>query len=103
MSIYAEILGDLLLREENTACAPFPAAFTADSRQVRPGSAFAAVPGTAADGHDFIPAALAAGASLIITERPLPLPPGRPVCGSAKALPPSPGSSGTASGIPTKR
>ena len=78
MSIYAEILGDLLIREENTACAPFPATFTADSRQVRPGVAFAAIPGTAVDGHDFIPAALAAGAPLIVMEQPLPLPPGTP-------------------------
>ena len=78
MSIYAEILGDLLIREENTANTPFPETFTADSRQVRPGTAFAAIPGTAVDGHDFIPAALAAGASLIVMERPLPLPPGTP-------------------------
>ena len=87
MSIYSEILGDLLLRGETTANAPFPAAFTADSRQVRPGVAFAAIPGTAVDGHDFIPGALAAGASLIVMERPLPLPPGTPFLLVRKSAP----------------
>ncbi|MBQ7693782.1 MAG: hypothetical protein IJT50_01530, partial [Lentisphaeria bacterium] len=87
MSIYAEILGDLLLREENTANAPFPAFFTADSRQVRPGAAFAAIPGAAVDGHDFIPDALAAGAALIVMERPLPLPPGTPCLLVRKSAP----------------
>ena len=87
MSIYADILGDLLLREENTAGAPFPATFTADSRQVRPGVAFAAIPGTAVDGHDFIRSALAAGAPLIVMERPLPLPAGTPCLLVRKSAP----------------
>jgi UDP-N-acetylmuramoyl-L-alanyl-D-glutamate--2,6-diaminopimelate ligase len=40
---------------------------TADSRQVRPGFLFAALPGSKADGRDFIPAALAQGASAILS------------------------------------
>ena len=40
---------------------------TADSRQVKPGFIFAALPGTVADGRDFIPQAAAAGASAIIS------------------------------------
>ena len=43
-----------------------------DSRRVRPGSLFVAVPGLHVDGHDFVPAAAAAGAVAAIVERPLP-------------------------------
>src|SRR5215471_10441161 len=41
-----------------------------DSRQVRPGSLFAALPGTRTDGHDFATQALAAGASAVLAARP---------------------------------
>ena len=40
-----------------------------DSRAVRPGSCFFAIPGTQCDGHDFIGAALAAGATAVVCER----------------------------------
>ncbi|WKZ65180.1 MAG: UDP-N-acetylmuramoyl-L-alanyl-D-glutamate--2,6-diaminopimelate ligase [Flavobacteriales bacterium] len=40
-----------------------------DSRAVKPLTAFVAVPGTRADGHDFIEKAVAAGASAILCER----------------------------------
>ena len=40
---------------------------TADSRDVRPGMVFAAIPGTMRDGRDFIPEAVAKGASAILS------------------------------------
>ena len=43
---------------------------THDSRAVRPGMLFVAIPGQHADGHDFIPAALEAGAAGLVVERP---------------------------------
>ncbi len=45
-----------------------------DSRQVRPGDLFVALPGTRVDGHQFVQAALEAGASAAMVERPVPLP-----------------------------
>jgi UDP-N-acetylmuramoyl-L-alanyl-D-glutamate--2,6-diaminopimelate ligase len=41
-----------------------------DSRKVKPGDAFVAVPGTKADGLAFVSAALAAGAVAIVAEKP---------------------------------
>jgi UDP-N-acetylmuramoyl-L-alanyl-D-glutamate--2,6-diaminopimelate ligase len=43
---------------------------THDSREVKPGMLFVAIPGRHADGHDFVPAALEAGAAAVIVERP---------------------------------
>ncbi|MBO0921287.1 UDP-N-acetylmuramoyl-tripeptide--D-alanyl-D-alanine ligase [Cellulomonas sp. zg-ZUI222] len=43
-----------------------------DSREVLPGGLFVALPGEHVDGHDFAPAAVAAGASLVLAARPLP-------------------------------
>ncbi len=43
-------------------------AITVDSRKVKPGTLFAAMPGTKVDGASFIPAALAAGASAILID-----------------------------------
>jgi len=40
-----------------------------DSRAVRPGDLFVAVPGTVTDGHDHVPAAVAAGAIAVVVER----------------------------------
>lgn len=45
-----------------------------DSRQVRPGGLFVALPGAHVDGHDFVPAALAAGALAALVTRPVPGP-----------------------------
>lgn len=42
---------------------------TTDSREITSGSLFIAKPGEQADGHDFIPAARAGGAQLILAER----------------------------------
>ena len=44
-----------------------------DARSVQPGALFACVPGAKADGHDFAPAAVEAGAVALIVERPLEL------------------------------
>lgn len=49
------------------------AGITHDSRMVAPGWLFAALPGQTVDGHDFIPAAIDAGAVAILAEIP-PLP-----------------------------
>ncbi|MGD9571782.1 MAG: UDP-N-acetylmuramoyl-L-alanyl-D-glutamate--2,6-diaminopimelate ligase [Thermoleophilia bacterium] len=42
--------------------------------QAVPGTLFCAIPGLRADGHDFAPAAVAAGAVAVLAERPLDLP-----------------------------
>lgn len=42
-----------------------------DSRAAEPGALFAALPGERADGHDFAPAALAAGAAGVLAVRPV--------------------------------
>ncbi|MEI7704843.1 MAG: UDP-N-acetylmuramoyl-L-alanyl-D-glutamate--2,6-diaminopimelate ligase [Deltaproteobacteria bacterium] len=44
---------------------------TADSRLVKPGALFVAVPGTRADGASFAPAAARAGAVAVLAERPV--------------------------------
>ncbi|MCQ4162485.1 UDP-N-acetylmuramoyl-L-alanyl-D-glutamate--2,6-diaminopimelate ligase [Roseomonas sp. GC11] len=54
------------------------AGLTADSRAVRPGFLFAALPGTRADGRDFIPAAVDQGASAILAPEGTEWPPGVP-------------------------
>ena len=43
-----------------------PARITPDSRRVRPGDAFAAFPGARTDGRSFIPAAIGAGAGVVL-------------------------------------
>ena len=49
---------------------------SADSRHIRPGFLFAAVPGTKADGLAFVPQALAAGAVAVMAERAANVPDG---------------------------
>ena len=49
---------------------------TADSREVRPGYLFAALPGTKVDGAQFIPAAIAAGAVAVLCVPDAPVPDG---------------------------
>jgi UDP-N-acetylmuramoyl-L-alanyl-D-glutamate--2,6-diaminopimelate ligase len=41
-----------------------------DSRRVRPGDLFVAIPGARADGHEFLPAAEAQGAAVALVEQP---------------------------------
>jgi UDP-N-acetylmuramoyl-L-alanyl-D-glutamate--2,6-diaminopimelate ligase len=42
-----------------------------DSRRATPGACFAALPGARADGHAFVPQALAGGATSVVCERPV--------------------------------
>ena len=42
-----------------------------DSRQIRPGFLFVALPGIHSDGHDFVPEALSRGATAVIVQRPI--------------------------------
>jgi len=53
---------------------------SADSRSIKPGDLFVAVAGARADGLEFLPQALAAGAAAVMAERPppMPLPPSVP-------------------------
>jgi UDP-N-acetylmuramoyl-L-alanyl-D-glutamate--2,6-diaminopimelate ligase len=74
-------LGELLERDarfEPRFAALEITGISADSRAVKPGFLFAAVPGTKADGLAYLPQALAAGASAVMAERapPGPLPDG---------------------------
>ena len=45
-----------------------------DSREVRAGALFVAVPGERVDGHDFAAAAVAAGATAVLATRPVGVP-----------------------------
>lgn len=56
----AEVIGSTHIAVESVV---------ADSRRVKPFGCFVAIPGTAVDGHDHIPAAVRAGAAVIVCER----------------------------------
>jgi UDP-N-acetylmuramoyl-L-alanyl-D-glutamate--2,6-diaminopimelate ligase len=79
MSVSAAVtLGDLFPEAQgNGHAARTVSGLAADSRKVRPGSVFVAVPGTKADGAAFIPQALLAGAMAVVgeAERPASLNP----------------------------
>jgi UDP-N-acetylmuramyl-tripeptide synthetase len=55
---------------------PTITAIAEDSRAVGPGACFVAVRGTQADGHDYVSAAIRAGAVAIVCERPVEVPSG---------------------------
>ena len=61
---------------EGVAEGPVPAVAVTglqyDSRMLRPGEAFFAFPGERVDGHQFVPGALQAGASAVVSERAAP-------------------------------
>ena len=69
------ITGDPSLAIAHLAC---------HSGDVRPGTLFFCIPGLKADGHDFAPAAVAAGAVALVCERPLDLPVTQVVVPSAR-------------------
>jgi UDP-N-acetylmuramoyl-L-alanyl-D-glutamate--2,6-diaminopimelate ligase len=70
--LVAALPDDLSPRVEGDAAIPVRAV-TIDSRRVTPGALFACLPGAHADGHDFAAAAVAAGATSLLTQRQLPL------------------------------
>ena len=67
------LLADLeVLETRGDPAATEVTAITHDSGAVAPGALFCCVPGERRDGHDFAPAAVAAGASALLCERVLP-------------------------------
>ncbi|MDE5637808.1 MAG: UDP-N-acetylmuramoyl-L-alanyl-D-glutamate--2,6-diaminopimelate ligase [Alistipes sp.] len=73
----SEILSDLTGVELHGAADAEIESLTYDSRRVRRGDCFFAVEGVCCDGHDYIPAAVAAGASAVVCRRlPAELAPG---------------------------
>jgi len=80
-SLITRLAGEDRLRGTRLGGRPVPAAdlagieltgVTHDSRAVRPGFLFVAVPGQHVDGHDFVDTAIADGAAGVLVERPLP-------------------------------
>jgi len=65
--------GTLHLTGQSTRTDQVDGSVQTDSRLVEPGSIFVAKPGELTDGHSFGPVAAAAGAALLIVERPLEL------------------------------
>ena len=66
----AEVSGARLVAGDEAAIVDGPV--TTDSRECRPGSLYVARRGEHADGHDFAPAAVEAGAVAVLGERPIP-------------------------------
>ena len=62
-------LSELVKRD--LAVDPVIEGVTADSRKVKPGFLFAALPGVSVDGRDFVPAAVNAGAAAVLAEGPV--------------------------------
>ena len=89
----ADIVGGELVGAEPSTTVTGPVEF--DSRRVTPGSLFLALPGEKVDGHEFVPAALAAGAVAALVARP--------VDGPAIVVPPVPARSGNAMALAADR
>ena len=64
-----ELLEALPVVQGRVGAVPDVAGICADSRRIRPGELFVAIPGIEVDGHAFIPAALAEGAVAVVGER----------------------------------
>ena len=60
------LLSKLIERGDSTTSDAEISAITVDSRAVKPGSLFAAMPGSVVDGIRFVPDAVAAGASALL-------------------------------------
>ncbi len=69
-----ELFTSLPVFVEDIPAGVYVAGVSDDSRQVRPGYVFVAIPGLTVDGHNYIPQAVAAGALAVVGERPLPAP-----------------------------
>lgn len=74
----SSLLQNITIVELHNPADPEITAVCHDSRQVGPGSLFFALKGVTADGHRFIPAAVAAGAAAVVVEDPDQVPPGIP-------------------------
>ncbi|MCF7855096.1 MAG: UDP-N-acetylmuramoyl-L-alanyl-D-glutamate--2,6-diaminopimelate ligase [Candidatus Pacebacteria bacterium] len=74
LQVYHDALGDLLVSSRGDL-GTFITGATADSREVRPGWVFVAIPGSRFDGTEFIGEAVEAGAAAIVAKRVLNLPP----------------------------
>jgi UDP-N-acetylmuramoyl-tripeptide--D-alanyl-D-alanine ligase len=72
----AEIVGGRLadISAADAAATHITGTVEFDSRAVTPGGLFLALPGARADGHDFAPAAVAAGAAAVLAARPVGVP-----------------------------
>jgi UDP-N-acetylmuramoyl-L-alanyl-D-glutamate--2,6-diaminopimelate ligase len=66
---FADLISSSTVVETRDAANPDVTAVTEDSRRVRPGSLFVAIPGTVADGHAYVEEALARGAAALVLER----------------------------------
>lgn len=66
LSLLAEAVTDATLTGRENATSIRSVEY--DSRQVGPGSLFVAVPGEKFDGHDFLPAVIAAGAAAVVVQ-----------------------------------
>lgn len=87
-SIRAAVAGTWLARTPASDRAR-PEGVAIDSRTIRPGQVFLALKGDRFDGHAFVPAAIAAGASMLIVERADALPASLPEGTAALRVPDS--------------
>ncbi len=65
-----DILANVSVTRRSGPANPEISMLVYDSRAVRPGSVFVAIPGAHVDGHDFIPKAIAQGAAAIVYDDP---------------------------------
>ncbi len=81
LSAFAEALKPLLAAPFDPASDPLVSSVTNNSSKVTPGTLFAAIKGTKADGHSFLPDAVQKGASALVVSADYdgPLPPDLPV------------------------